>query len=144
MIFENAKKHVLACLSFSVFLYCFGCLFGCLWGSFGALSEPLSSLWRAGVILLGAFGLPGLSVGSLCYFLWCLWLVWAALWALSAIFWFNLGAIVCCSFYVSPLLGEFRWCWACGLKVLVRRFSFLEISNVLPVPMLRQAFSDVQ
>ena len=26
--------------------------------------EPLSFLWRAGVILVGAFGLPGLSVGS--------------------------------------------------------------------------------
>jgi len=33
--------------------------------------------WRVGVILLGAFGSPGLSVGCLCYFLWCLWLVWA-------------------------------------------------------------------
>ena len=26
---------------------------------FGARLEPLSSLWRAGVILMGAFGLPG-------------------------------------------------------------------------------------
>ena len=31
--------------------------------------EPLSFLWRAGVILVRAFGLPGLFVGSRCYFL---------------------------------------------------------------------------
>ena len=31
-----------------------------------------------------------------------------------------------CLFHVLPLLGQFRWCWGCGLKVLVRRFSFLD------------------
>ena len=41
---------------------------------------------------------------------------------------------------VLPLLGEFWWCWGCGLKVLVRRFSFSDISNALPIPMLRQVF----
>ena len=39
--------------------------------------EPLSFLWRAGVILVRAFGLLGLFVGSRCYFLYSLWLVWA-------------------------------------------------------------------
>ena len=36
--------------------------------SFGALLEPLSFLWRAGAILLSAFGLLGLSVSSLLLF----------------------------------------------------------------------------
>ena len=40
----------------------FGFLFGSLWVSFGALVERMSSLWLAGVILLYAFGLLGLSV----------------------------------------------------------------------------------
>ena len=52
MIFENAEKHV------------FTCLLAGLWLLFGAFLDPLSFLWRAGVILLDAFGSPGLSVGS--------------------------------------------------------------------------------
>jgi hypothetical protein len=38
------------------------------------------------------------------------------------------------------LLGEFKWCWGCCLKVLVRCFSFFILLNALPVPMLRQVF----
>ena len=37
--------------------------------------ESPSFLWRAGVMLSVAFGLPEPSVGFLCYFLCCLWLV---------------------------------------------------------------------
>ena len=55
---------------FDVFLEAF-------WVSFGAFLEPLSFPWRAGVMLLRVFGLPGLSVSSLCSFLWCLGPVWA-------------------------------------------------------------------
>ena len=68
----DLEKQVSSCLSFSRFFHNFWYLFGGLWVSFGGLLEPLSFLWRVGVILLGALGLPGLSVGSLCYFLWCL------------------------------------------------------------------------
>ena len=56
-------------------------IFGHFLEAFGA---PLASFWnlcrlfwRVGVILMGAFGSPGLSVDPHCYFLWCLWLVWA-------------------------------------------------------------------
>ena len=76
-IFGNAKKTCFHLPFFFMFFHHVWCFFGGLWASFGVLLEPLSSLWLSGVILLGAFGLPGLSVDALCYFLWCLWLVWA-------------------------------------------------------------------
>ena len=58
---------------FFTFFHDIGYRFGGIW----VFLEHLSSLWRAGVILVRAFGLPGLFVGSRCYFLWCLWLVCA-------------------------------------------------------------------
>ena len=67
--FGNVKKACLHSFFFCVHVSLLVFLLGCLWASFGALSEPLSSLWGAGVILLGVFGLRGLPVGSLCYFL---------------------------------------------------------------------------
>ena len=76
-IFGNAKKTCFHLPVFFMFFHHFWCFFGGLWASFGVLLEPLSSLWLSGVILLGAFGSPGLSVDPLCYFLWCRWLVWA-------------------------------------------------------------------
>ena len=133
------KKQVFANLAFSRFFIIFGASWEACWLSFGVLLESPASLWRAGVILLALFGLPEPSVGSLCYFLWCLWLSVGSFFY----FWANLGAIFGCSFHVLPLLGEFRWCWGCGLKVWkcsFDAFSFVEISNALPVPMLRQVF----
>ena len=50
-----------------MFFHNFLWFFGGLWTVFGVLLEPLSSLWLSGVILLGAFGSPGLSVDPLCY-----------------------------------------------------------------------------
>ena len=75
--FFDFKKQGFHLPLFFVFFLCFWSVFGGLGVSFGILLEPLSSLWRPGVILSGAFGSPVLSVGSLCHFLWCLWLVWA-------------------------------------------------------------------
>ena len=74
LLFSIFKNKVFTGLLFRVFPL-FLAVFGGLGASFGILLGPLSSLLGAGVILLGAFGSPGLSVGSLCYFLWCLWLV---------------------------------------------------------------------
>ena len=73
---SKTENQVPICLSFVSFLL-FWVPFWMSLGSVGALLEPLSFLWRAGLILLGAFGLPGPSVCSYCYFFWCLWLVWA-------------------------------------------------------------------
>ena len=76
-ILGDAKKTCFHLPLFFMFFHHFWCFFGGLWASFGVLLEPLSSLWLSGVILLGAFGSPGLSVDPLCYFSWCRWLVWA-------------------------------------------------------------------
>ena len=75
VFFENAKNQVFANLAFSRFFIMFGTFWEAFWLSFGFLLESPASFWRAGVILLALFGLPEPSVGSLCYFLWCLWLV---------------------------------------------------------------------
>ena len=64
-----------ASLVFSCFSIIFYAFWVAFWLSFGILLESPSSLWRASVILLVFFGLLEPSVGSLCYFLWCLWLV---------------------------------------------------------------------
>ena len=79
-IFGNAKKTCFHLPLFFMFFHHFWCFFGGLWASFGVLLEPLSSLWLSGVILLGAFGSPGLHRGpSLLLFvvslarLGCLW-----------------------------------------------------------------------
>ena len=72
LLFSILKNKVFTCLSFSRFLFICGTVLEAFGFSFGILLEPLSFLWRVGVILLGALGLPGLSLGSLCYFLWCL------------------------------------------------------------------------
>ena len=69
------KKQVFARLAFSRFFTIFGAFWEAFWVSFGVLLESPSSLWRAGVMLSVAFGLPEPSVGFLCYFLCCLWLV---------------------------------------------------------------------
>ena len=79
-------------------------LFGVLVSSCWVPLACLGCLWVLSATFGGAFGSSGLSVGSLCYF--CT----------------NLGEFVACSFHVLPSLGEFRWCWGCGLKVLRRHF----------------------
>ena len=66
------ENHVFGSLVFSCFFIIFGAFGGAFWLSFGVLLESPGSLWRAGVVLLGAFGSPEPSVGSLCYFMWCL------------------------------------------------------------------------
>ena len=116
----------------------FWCLLGSilalLWRPFGAIAvslacwcHPFGCVWLAwavcGVSLLvfcGAFGPSGLSVSSLSYF------------------WTNLGVVFLVLILFFTLLAEFKWCKVCGSKVLVRRSSFFEILNALPVPMLRQ------
>ena len=90
------------------------------------------SLWRAGVILLGAFGSLGLSVASLSLLLFvvffarlgCLslsvWLSLVLLWSLASPgspldhFLANLGACVACSVNFLPSLGDLG-----GVGVLV-------------------------
>ena len=69
------KKQVFAWLVFSCFFIILGAFWGAFWVSFGVLLESPSFLWRAGVMLSVAFGLPEPSVGFLCHFLCCLWLV---------------------------------------------------------------------
>ena len=64
-------RQVFASLVFSCFFVIFGAFWEAFWLSF-VLLEFLASLWRAGVVLLGAFGSLEPSVGSLCYFMWCL------------------------------------------------------------------------
>ena len=115
-------------------------LFGGLWVSFGGLLEPLSSIWRAGVILVGAFGLPGLSVGSLYYFLWCIWLVWSVC---------GLSLSLLGQSRANLLLVRSMFSIACRNYVVLglwsesvrATFFLVEISNALPVPMLRQVFA---
>ena len=75
VFFETAKKQDFARLAFSRFFIICGAFWEAFWVSFGVLLESLSSLWRAGVMRSVAFGLPQRSVGFLCYFLCCLWLV---------------------------------------------------------------------
>ena len=106
---------------------------GLLWRPFGAFvvslacwCHPVRFLWLAWAVCV-----------LFCYFFWCLWLVWAVC-GVSMLLLGQLRGNFACSFYVLPSIGEFRWCWGCGLKVLVRRS---EISNALPVPMLRQVFA---
>ena len=72
---EMLKNQVFARLAFSRFFTIFGAVWEAFWVSFGVLLESSSSLWRAGVMLSVAFGLPEPSVGFFCYFLCCLWLV---------------------------------------------------------------------
>ena len=72
MIFGNAENHVFASLVFSCFFVILDAFWEAFWLSFGVLLESPTSLWRAGVVLLGAFGSPEPSVGSLCYFMRCL------------------------------------------------------------------------
>ena len=102
LLFSILKNKVSTCLSFCCFFIIFGPFLEAL-GSLLALFWSLGHLfWRAGVILLGAFGSPGLSVGSLCYFLWCLWLVWAVcglgdrsgsvVWSILKVFWESFGS----------------------------------------------------
>ena len=86
MIFRNAKNHVFASLVFSCFFIILGAFCEGFLLSFGFLLESPASLWRAGVVLLGAFGSPEPSVGSLCYFMWCLLVRLACFWALFAYF----------------------------------------------------------
>ena len=69
------KNQVFARVAFSRFFIIFGAFWEAFWLSFGVLLESSSSLWRAGVMLSVAFGLPEPSVVFLCYFLCCLWLV---------------------------------------------------------------------
>ena len=80
------KKQVFANLAFSRFFIIFGAFWEAFWLSFGVLLESPASLWRAGVVLLGAFGSPEPSVGSLCYFMWCLLARLGCFWALFAHF----------------------------------------------------------
>ena len=75
------KNHVFASHVFSCFLVIFGAFWEAFWLSFGVLLESPTSLWRAGVVLLGAFGSPEPSVGSLFYFLLCLLARQGCLWA---------------------------------------------------------------
>ena len=137
---EMLKKHFFRMLFFFSFFCHFKCLFGGLlcffWRSFGASVVSLACWCHPFARLWLAWAVCELSL----LLLWCLWLSVGSFFY----FWANLGAIFGCSFHVLPLLGEFRWCWGCGLKVLVRHFSFIEISNALPVPMLRQVFLEVQ
>ena len=74
LIFKKQGFHLLFFRVFLQFLVFLLDALGFLLASFWSLCRLF---WRAGDILLGVFGLPGLSVGSLCYFLWCLWLAWA-------------------------------------------------------------------
>ena len=66
------KNQVFANLVFSRAFIIFGTFWEAFWLSFGVLLEPPASLWRAGALLLGASGSPEPSVGSLCFFLSCL------------------------------------------------------------------------
>ena len=84
-----------ACVFHVCFLN-FGCFFGSPWVSFGILLEPLSSLWRAGVSLLGAFGLLA-QQNEFSSTVWCLMPLpgqfgdnfWFYVW-------FNLGSLLKC------------------------------------------------
>ena len=79
------KNDVVAILVFSCFFIIFGAFWEASWLSFGVLLESPASLWRAGVLLLVAFGSPEPSVGSLCYFMWCLLARLGCFWALFVI-----------------------------------------------------------
>ena len=72
LFLKMLEKQVFANLAFSRFFIIFGAFWEAFWLSFGVLLEPPASLWRAGALLLGASGSPEPSVGSLCYFMWCL------------------------------------------------------------------------
>ena len=78
LLFSILNYKVCTCLSFSFFFFIFGRFLEALGFLLAALWSLCRLFWRAGFILLGAFGSPGLSVGPLCYLLWCLWLVWAS------------------------------------------------------------------
>ena len=77
LLFSISKNKVSTCLSFCCFFIIFGLFLEALGYILASFWSLCRLFWRVGVILLGAFGSPGLSVGCLCYFLWCLWLVWA-------------------------------------------------------------------
>ena len=101
--------------------------------------ELLSSLWRAGVILAGAFGLPGLSVGSLYYFVSCIWLAWAVC-GLSVVLLGQSRGNFCLSvpcFTIACRNYVVLGLWSESVRAT---FLLLEISNAFPVPMLRQVF----
>ena len=76
LLFSILNYKVCTCLSFSYFFSIFGRFLEALGFLLAALWSLCRLFWRAGFILLGAFGSPGLSVDPHCYFLWCLWLVW--------------------------------------------------------------------
>ena len=92
-------------------------------------------IWGPFLGLLGLFRAPfGASASLACTF--------CGLWHLQDYFLNhirpNLEEFIDSSFHALPLLGELRWCWGCGLKVIVRRLSFFILSSGLPVPMRRQ------
>ena len=57
-LLKMLKKQVFASLVFAYFFIIFGAFWAAFWVSFGVLLESSSSLWRAGVMLSVAFGLP--------------------------------------------------------------------------------------
>ena len=119
LLFSILKDKVSTCL-FCVFFDNCRCFCEGLGISFAVLLEPLSSLWRAGVMLLGAFGLLGLSVGSLCYFSWSLWLVWAVCGLSLLMFVVGISRIV-----FGQLLSKFSHYLGAGVACCVFFFKIL-------------------
>ena len=76
LLFSILNYKVCTCLYFSYFFPIFCRFLEALGFLLAALWSLCRLCWRAGFILLGAFGSPGLSVDPHCYFLCCLWLVW--------------------------------------------------------------------
>ena len=149
LLFSVFKSKVFTYLSFSRFFIIFGPFLealGFLMASFWSLCRLF---WRAGVILLGAFGSPGLSVGSLCYFLWCLWLV-SAVCGLGdrsgAVFWFIFEAC-----YMFPIVFSFASVVEAAPQARPKTTAVANTAlrpspcsppslNALPVPLLRQVY----
>ena len=90
---------------------------------------PLGLFWRP-------FGASVVSLACWCHPVGCLWLAWAVC-GLALLLLGQFEAIFACSFYVLPLLGEIMWCWGWGSESVRAMFLFFEITNALPVPMLR-------
>ena len=113
-IFGNAKK---TCFHLPLFFMFFSLFLVFFW-------RPLGFFWRP-------FGAFVVSLAFWCHPFGCLWLAWALCGPSLLLFVVSLARLGC--LWARGPLREcfllhflfFRWCWGCGLKVLVRCFSFL-------------------